>query len=152
MGTLHIANAMRRLTPKARLIWSGSSEAYGNAFNRSTSPVSEGAALEPMSPYGATKAAADIMLRQMAEDGFEAIAFGRSTIPGPGRHGLRGSGFAAERDARIEAGLQEPILNVGNLEARRDFLDVQDVAEAYLLAATGPLPPVDATMSRPDSP
>lgn len=140
MGTLHIANAMRRLTPKARLIWSGSSEAYGNAFNRSTSPVSERAALEPMSPYGATKAAADIMLRQMAEDGFEAIAFRPFNHTGPGQTPDYVVPAFAEQIARIEAGLQEPILNVGNLEARRDFLDVQDVAEAYLLAATGPLP------------
>ena len=142
MGTLHIANAMRRLTPKARLIWSGSSEAYGNAFNKSTgSAVEESAALEPMSPYGATKAAGDMMLRQMAEDGFEAIVCRPFNHTGPGQTADYVVPAFAEQVARIEAGLQEPVLNVGNLEALRDFLDVQDVAEAYLLAATSPLPP-----------
>ena len=140
MGTLHIANAMRRLTPKARLLWSGSSEAYGNAFNRDEAPVEESAALEPMSPYGATKAAADIMLRQMAEDGFEAIVFRPFNHTGSGQTPDYVVPAFAEQVARIEAGLQEPVLNVGNLEAHRDFLDVQDVAEAYLLAACSPLP------------
>lgn len=141
MGTLHIASAMRRLTPKARLIWSGSSEAYGNAFNKSEgAAVEESAALEPMSPYGATKAAGDIMLRQMAEDGFEAIVCRPFNHTGPGQTADYVVPAFAEQVARIEAGLQEPVLNVGNLEALRDFLDVQDVAEAYLLAVTSPLP------------
>ena len=35
--------------------------------------------------------------------------------------------------ARIEAGLQEPVLRVGNLDAERDFLDVRDVTAAYAL-------------------
>lgn len=140
MGTLYIANAMRRTTPNARLIWSGSSEAYGNAFNTNKGPVAESAALEPMSPYGATKAAADIMLRQMAEDGFEAIVFRPFNHTGPGQTPDYVVPAFAEQVARIEAGLQEPVLNVGNLEAHRDFLDVQDVAEAYLLAASAPLP------------
>lgn len=140
MGTLHIANAMRRTTPNARLIWSGSSEAYGNAFNTNKGPVTESAALEPMSPYGATKAAADIMLRQMAEDGFETIVFRPFNHTGPGQTPDYVVPAFAEQVARIEAGLQEPVLNVGNLEAHRDFLDVQDVAEAYLRAASAPLP------------
>jgi GDP-4-dehydro-6-deoxy-D-mannose reductase len=53
---------------------------------------------------------------------------------GPGQR----PGFAlpdfARQIARIEAGLQPPRLLVGNLSARRDFLDVRDVAHAYLAA------------------
>ena len=45
--------------------------------------------------------------------------------------------FAAQI-AAIERGEREPVLRVGNLDARRDFLDVRDVVEAYLLAATAP--------------
>ncbi len=141
MGSLHVATAMRLHTPKARLIWSGSSEAYGKAFNANTKPIDEQAPLEPMSPYGATKAAADIMLRQMAEDGLEAIVFRPFNHTGPGQTADYVVPAFAQQIARIEQGLQEPVLQVGNLEARRDFLDVQDVAEAYLLAAGGPLPP-----------
>jgi GDP-4-dehydro-6-deoxy-D-mannose reductase len=44
------------------------------------------------------------------------------------------SAFAAQI-ARIEAGLQEPLIRVGNLGAERDFTDVRDIVRAYALAA-----------------
>ncbi len=37
--------------------------------------------------------------------------------------------------AEIKAGLREPVLRTGNLEVTRDFLDVRDVVEAYILLA-----------------
>jgi GDP-4-dehydro-6-deoxy-D-mannose reductase len=36
--------------------------------------------------------------------------------------------------ARIEAGKQDPVMKVGNLEAKRDFTDVRDTVRAYWLA------------------
>ncbi|MCO5734706.1 NAD-dependent epimerase/dehydratase family protein [Rhizobium sp. SSA_523] len=140
LGTLHVATAMRRRTPAARLIWSGSSEAYGNAFNRYAEPILEEAALEPMSAYGATKAAADIMLRQMVQDGFDVVVFRPFNHTGPQQTPDYVVPAFARQVARIEKGLQEPVLQVGNLAARRDFLHVQDVAEAYLLAARSSAP------------
>jgi GDP-4-dehydro-6-deoxy-D-mannose reductase len=51
----------------------------------------------------------------------------------------QGLGFVvpdfASQVARIEAGLQAPVLRVGNLEAQRDFTDVRDVVRAYQLLA-----------------
>ena len=40
----------------------------------------------------------------------------------------------ASQIARIEEGLQEPVMKVGNLEAARDFADVRDVVRGYHLA------------------
>ncbi len=54
--------------------------------------------------------------------------------------------FAAQI-AAIERGGREPVLRVGNLDARRDFLDVRDVVEAYLLAATVPGLPRGAVLN-----
>ena len=135
MGTFNLAQSVLRHAPAARFVFAGSSEAYGAAFNRSTAPLSEDAALEPMSPYGATKAAADIMLRQMASDGLQATIFRPFNHTGPGQLSAYVVPAFAGQVARIEAGLQEPVLRVGNLEARRDFLDVRDIVDAYLRAA-----------------
>ncbi|CAN7665026.1 GDP-mannose 4,6-dehydratase [Rhizobium sp. LjRoot30] len=135
MGTFHLAQAVLRHVPAARFVFAGSSEAYGAAFNRSEVPLSEDAALEPMSPYGATKAAADIMLRQMAGDGLQAAIFRPFNHTGPGQLPSYVVPAFANQIARIEAGQQDPILRVGNLEARRDFLDVRDIVHAYLKAA-----------------
>lgn len=135
MGTFNLAQSVLRHAPAARFVFAGSSEAYGAAFNRSAAPLSEDAALEPMSPYGATKAAADIMLRQMASDGLQAAIFRPFNHTGPGQLPAYVVPAFASQVACIEAGLQEPVLRVGNLEARRDFLDVRDIVDAYLKAA-----------------
>ncbi len=42
----------------------------------------------------------------------------------------------AKQLARIKAGLSEPVIRVGNLEAIRDFTDVRDMVRAYWLAVT----------------
>lgn len=138
MGTFNLARAVLDHAPDAQFVFAGSSEAYGASFNKAEGgPIVETAPLEPMSPYGATKAAADIMLRQMVHEGLKATVFRPFNHTGPGQ----GTGFVvpafAHQIASIEQGLQPPILKVGNLEAQRDFLDVRDVVEAYLRAAMG---------------
>jgi GDP-4-dehydro-6-deoxy-D-mannose reductase len=139
MGTLNVAQAILQHCPSARMVWSGSSEAYGNSFNLSPSPISETAALEPLNAYGATKAAADILLRQMAFTGLNVVIFRPFNHTGPGQSMDYVVPAFASQIAKIEANLQPPVINIGNLEARRDFLHVNDVVNAYLLALSKPL-------------
>ena len=136
-GTRHIARAVMQHVPDARLVFAGSAEAYGLSFNGAEGGVTEDSALKPMSAYGATKAAADVLLSQMAFDGLDVIRFRAFNHTGPGQTPVYVVPAFAEQIARIEADRQPPVMKVGNLDVRRDFLDVRDVARAYALAASG---------------
>jgi GDP-4-dehydro-6-deoxy-D-mannose reductase len=137
-GTLNLAYSVLRHSPRARFIFVSSSEVYGDAFRRASRPVDESARLEPTNPYATSKAAADLLMGQLAREGLKVIRFRPFNHTGPGQTDRFVIPAFATQIARIKSGLQEPILRVGNLDARRDFLDVRDVAEAYVLALTLP--------------
>jgi GDP-4-dehydro-6-deoxy-D-mannose reductase len=134
-GTLNIARAILSASPRTRLVFAGSSEAYGAAFNAHGGTLAETAALQPMTAYAATKAAADIALGQMAHDGLDVVRFRPFNHTGPGQPPAYVVPAFASQVAAIMRGEAEPVVHVGNLDARRDFLDVRDVARAYRLAA-----------------
>lgn len=137
-GTRHLAEAVLAEVPEARFLFVSSSEVYGGTFKRGTAPLDEDAVLDPTNPYAASKAAADLLVGQMARDGLRAVRLRPFNHTGPGQSDAFVVPAFAAQVARIEAGLQPPVLRVGNLEALRDFLDVRDVAAAYAAAATGP--------------
>lgn len=134
-----IADALLEFVPDARLIFAGSAEAYGGSFLDQEAPIKESAALRPLSTYGATKAAADILLGQMAWQGLKGIRFRAFNHTGPGQAPVYAVASFASQIAAIEAGAQPPQLKVGNISARRDFLDVRDVVRAYVMALTADL-------------
>ncbi|MBD9491402.1 GDP-mannose 4,6-dehydratase [Ensifer sp. ENS11] len=137
-GTINLASAVLSEARNCRFIYAGSSEAYGQSFTQALDqPVNEDCPLKPMTVYGATKAAADIALGQMYFDGLRSIRFRPFNHTGPGQAELYVVPAFASQVARIEAGLSEPIIEVGNLSAYRDFLDVRDVVRAYALTALG---------------
>lgn len=133
MGTLNLLEAVRQYAPDASVLYVSSSEVYGASFQRGT-PLDETALLQPLNPYAASKAAADLMALQYAAQGLKTVRLRPFNHIGPGQsEQFVASAFAAQI-ARIEAGLQPPVIQVGNLEAQRDFLDVRDVVRAYVLA------------------
>lgn len=140
LGTFNIADAIRRHAPQTRLIFAGSSEVYGKSLADSPEPVNEATLLQPLSSYGATKAAADIMLAQMASEGLDAVRFRPFNHTGPGQAPIYVFSAFARQIVRIEKGWQEPVLRTGNLDVWREFLDVRDVVRAYTVAALGKAP------------
>jgi GDP-4-dehydro-6-deoxy-D-mannose reductase len=130
-GTLHLARAIQRHAPACQLVFASSADAYGASF-RHGGKVDEDTALAPLNTYAATKAAADLALGAMAGQGLKVVRLRPFNHTGPGQtSGLVVAAFARQV-ARIEAGIQEPVIRVGNLEPRRDFLDVRDVCAAYV--------------------
>ncbi len=140
-GTMNLAYATLEHSPEARFIFVGSSESYGASFNDAAgAPVSEDRPLKPMTVYGATKAAADILVGQLAYEGLRAISFRPFNHTGPGQTDSYVAAAFAKQLAEISSGAKPPRIEVGNLSAFRDFLDVRDVVRAYADSALMELP------------
>ena len=131
MGTLNLFEAVKNYAPEAGIVFISSSEVYGKSFQIGQ-PLDETTLLQPQNPYAASKAAADIMAGQYAAQGLRIIRLRPFNHIGVGQRDEFVVPSFASQIARIEAGCQEPVLRVGNLEAQRDFLDVRDVVRAYV--------------------
>jgi GDP-4-dehydro-6-deoxy-D-mannose reductase len=132
-GTLNVALAILESSPECRLIQCSSALVYGSSFS-TEQPIDERAPLNPDTPYGASKAAADLMVGQMVKQGLRAIRLRPFNHTGPGQNESFVVPAFAAQIARIERGQQEPVMYVGELDNRRDFLDVRDVVDAYVKA------------------
>ncbi len=130
MGTHHLLDALTRarLDQPPRTLVIGSATVY----RPSDQPLDEDAPIGPTSPYGLSKLAQEMVARQTFDHHALPVIVSRSFNHIGPRQGL---GFVAADFARqiadIEAGDAEPVLHVGNLEARRDLMDVRDTARAY---------------------
>jgi GDP-4-dehydro-6-deoxy-D-mannose reductase len=130
-GTLNVARAILAHARSATLIFAGSGLVYGDTA-KSGQPLTETDRLAPNTDYAATKAAADLALGALVGQGLRVIRCRPFNHTGPGQtEDFVLPSFAAQI-ARIERGQQPPVLKVGNLDAMRDFLDVRDVADAYV--------------------
>jgi GDP-4-dehydro-6-deoxy-D-mannose reductase len=129
VGTVNLAKAIRRRAKGAAFIFASSAEVYGASFRAGA--AREGAAMQPQNAYARSKAAAEWALTDLLGDAASVTILRLFNHTGPGQ----GEAFVipsfAAQIARIEAGLAEPVIRVGNLSAIRDFLDLADVLTAY---------------------
>jgi GDP-4-dehydro-6-deoxy-D-mannose reductase len=130
MGTITLLEAVRELTLKPRLLMVGSAEEYGKV--QSSEPITEDYPLKPTSPYAVSKAASEMLGYQYClSDAMDIIMVRAFNHTGPRQHPSFVCSDFARQIARIEAKLEPPLINVGNLEVYRDFSDVRDVSSAY---------------------
>jgi len=128
-GTLRLAEA---LGPGVRLLFVSSAEVYG-VVPAGEQPIRESRRPHPTNPYAASKAAAEMAVLEAAHaHGTHAVIARSFSHAGPGQDPRFALAAFARQLAAIGAGAAEPVLRVGNLQARRDYLDVRDVARAYL--------------------
>jgi GDP-4-dehydro-6-deoxy-D-mannose reductase len=135
IGTLNLLEALRSLDLEPTVVVATSAEIYG-AVGAENQPIREDSPLNPISPYATSKAAQDLIAAQYHR-GFNLPTVRLRLFPhtGPGRPPqFAASGFARQI-ARIERGLDPPVMAVGNLDPVRDFTDVRDIARAYWAAA-----------------
>ena len=134
-GTIHLLEALRseQLAPRTVLV--GSGEQYG-MVRLADNPIHEDCPFRPANPYAVSKAAQDLYGYQYF------VAYGLPILRarpfnhfGPRQTSTFVVANFARQIALIEAGKAEPVLSVGNLQTRRDFLPVEDVVAAYLAVA-----------------
>jgi GDP-4-dehydro-6-deoxy-D-mannose reductase len=125
LATHHLLDALAAERLDARVLLVSSAMVYAP----SDEPIGEDHALTPANPYGLSKLAMELLGSH--EGGVEVVLARAFNHFGPRQHpSFVASGFA-QRIADVEAGRSEPVLAVGNLEARRDLTDVRDTVRAY---------------------
>ena len=131
-GTLNVVLALQKHAPRAFLLHMSSGDIYGASAERGA--LTEETLPRPLSAYAASKAAADLFVQQAARQGLEAAIMRPFNQIGAGQSKQFAIASFASQIARIEAGLQPPVLLVGNLADERDFIDVFDSTDAYVTA------------------
>lgn len=130
-GTVSLLEAAVAAAPGARVLIVGSAEAYGEVGEHEL-PLTESRPLQPLTPYGISKAAAEqVGLFYRRARGLQVVIARAFNHTGPGQEPAFVCSDFARQIARIEAGQAEAVLRVGDLAARRDFSDVRDVVRAY---------------------
>ena len=133
VGTINLATAVIDHRPDARFLQIGSAAEYGLPQYL---PIDEGHPLEPAAPYGISKVAAEryCSFLHRTQD-LDVVLLRPFNHTGAGQTDDYVLPAFARQVTRIEAGLDPPVLHVGNLDVARDFLHVDDVVSAYMFAA-----------------
>jgi GDP-4-dehydro-6-deoxy-D-mannose reductase len=134
VGQLNVFEAVRKIKLGCRIQIACSSEEYGMVYPGEV-PIRETNPLRPLSPYAVSKVGQDMLAYQYfmsyRTDVVRTRGFNHT---GPRRPAIFVCSDFAKQIVDIERGVREPVIRVGNLEARRDFTDVRDIARGYWLA------------------
>ena len=135
VGQINLFEAVLDLKLDPRIQIAGSSEEYGMVHPDEV-PMKETNPLRPHSPYAVSKVAQDLLGYQYFKSyGLKVIRTRGFNHTGPRRGDVFVTSNFSKQVAEIEKGKREPVIHVGNLDARRDFTDVRDMVRAYWLAA-----------------
>ncbi|MFQ5872299.1 MAG: GDP-mannose 4,6-dehydratase [Dehalococcoidia bacterium] len=131
IGTANLLEAVRLIGLDPLIHICSSSEVYGQVLPEDV-PIDEDTPLRPVSPYGVSKVGEDMLgLQYFIAWRLKVIRTRMFTHTGPRRGQVFVASDFAHQVACIEAGLQKPVVRVGNLESVRTFADVRDTVRAY---------------------
>jgi GDP-4-dehydro-6-deoxy-D-mannose reductase len=133
VSQVNLLEAVRHRGGRPRFLVVGSSEEYGHVEEHEL-PITEQNPLRPLSPYGVSKVTQDLLGYQYWKSyGLPVVRSRAFNHEGPRRGDVFVTSSFARQVAEIEHGVREPVIQVGNLKARRDYTDVRDVVRGYWL-------------------
>jgi len=134
IGTINLLEAIRELKLKSRVLVSCTPEEFGDVPEHKL-PINEDTPIAPVNHYAASKVAQDaVCMSYYASYNIPIIRLRAFNHEGPRRDISGALASFAYQIAMIEAGKKEPVIEVGNLEAKRNFTHVKDMVRAYHLA------------------
>jgi GDP-4-dehydro-6-deoxy-D-mannose reductase len=133
-GQINLFEAVLANDRPCRIQIAGSSEEYG-LVHPDEVPITEDNPLRPLSPYAVSKVTQDLLAYQYGRSyDLDIVRTRGFNHTGPRRGEVFVCSNFAKQIAEVEAGRREPIIQVGNLEATRDFSDVRDIVRGYRMA------------------
>ena len=139
IGTLNIFEPIKKNRLKTRVIQACSAAEYGTT-TKIGRPLKEVDPLNAVHPYGISKVASELLARQyFLNFGMEIINLRFFNLTGLRRTNDAASDFI-KKIVLIDLGLADPLIEVGNLNPYRDYLDIQDAIKAIWLAAKRGIP------------
>lgn len=151
VGSFNVLDATRRLSPDAVFLNASTNKVYGQLSHHvieeadtryvdrdAPAGVSESEPLDPCSPYGCSKCAADTYALDYARVyGLRTVSLRQSCIFGPRQFGIEDQGWVAWFAMAIRLG--KPLTIFGTGKQVRDLLHVDDLVDLYLLLADNPV-------------
>ena len=130
--TLNLLKVVSELDYEPKVILASTSEVY----KVSETELTEDSVFEPRNPYAISKIVTDYLVRNISKEfNIHSILLRLFNHTGPGQTDTFVLGSFSKQLAEMKLGLKEPIIQVGNLDVKRDFIDVRDVCRAYDLVS-----------------
>ena len=134
-GSLNLIRAVKKMSKPAKMLLACTSAEYG-AFSPEECPLKEDRNLRPLTPYGVSKVAMEMLAHQYIANYGLKIYLPRMFIHvGTGHPPATAIQNFARQLAMIKQGKMEPIIHVGDLSTYRDFIDVRDGVSGMMLLA-----------------
>ena len=128
-GTANLLEAAKSLDKKAKFFFVSTCEVYGGGEN-----LTEDTPVVLKNPYAISKYAAELICNDFQSDGLDCVIMRPFTHTGPGQAETFVLPTIAKQISEIEKGKRAPLIELGNIEAKREFLNICDIVDAYLLS------------------